>query len=75
MTNKPTIRLVNWWIHGAHVSGKDLDNGKKYVRSARVKELESMKEGEDDYREGDVISTHAVDYKLVGHRRRKFTED
>lgn len=73
--HKPVVKLKNWWIHGAHLYGQDINNNNKQMRSARSKDLEGKNLTAMDFRHGDTIDTHAVTYVLIGSRRRKFSED
>ena len=73
MQDKPTIRLKNWHISGAHVYGQDMDDNNKQVRSARIRNFRP--EEADYYRSGDIIDTSHVNYVLVGLKRRKFSDD
>lgn len=74
MDNKPTIRIKQWHVSGAHVYGKDIDDNNKQVRSPRIRVLEAKDFNEFDLVDGSVLEAHAAYYKLVGVRRRKFSE-
>ena len=75
MGEKQTIRLKNWWLTGGHIYGQNIDDQNKQVRSARSKELLDPTNDLDSYCAGDIISTHAVNYLLIGLKRRKFSDD
>lgn len=64
MSNKPEVRIENWYLIGGHLYGKVYDHPQfEYGTQVRTSAVIS-EPGDEPAKEGDVLETHGTFYEL-----------